>query len=340
MKKATGMEDSRLNAIKSALETMGSGQWKDSPHCPDLEFSKMNDDQLAESLRACRPVFLGFGSTEWRNFLDALLYLNVEQRILDAIAEEYPGMDRALEEGEEEEPNLYKKERLEVLSKIRYFPGITASTPAIADDDPEFYGNDDVFEDDEVDEEYCKIFSELKEYARIEAEAAQARANQIREQESRPKPSEVMKTTVQAISAAVRLLKMAEMNIHNVSIREAKSRKNMARKYFDDYGIGCENRSEQRIKHGIRNAICSTDKMIDLLQTVTCGENGEWIRHPHYQRENSWMRGDTIFDRSWETPTQSRAKRAYKRIPAEVKKAENLLRKESGYGDERSGAPE
>lgn len=137
-----------------------------------------------------------------------------------------------------------------------------------------------------------------------------------------------------AINMAHRLLKMAEVNLHNVNIKESRERP-CKRHYFDDYGKPCTSRSEQRIRHAARDAVCGLGKMLDLLEHVTCGDYNEWIRHTTYQHSNNWMRDNTIFDHSYETPTESRAKKVFAKIPKEIEKADKFIEKASGATEDK-----
>lgn len=321
---------------KLDLEYLSSGKWKDFTFCPNLNLPKMDQGQIEGFLDTYAPTLEKYGVQEWGNIVDAFLYLGLDQVVFDLFAERFPLMDQALEEKGLDEKANYDQKRLGQIPNIRYFPGLSV-TDTSASDGEDFSDESD---DDEVDEEYKRIFEKLKNSRRSEAATSTEEMDQKSAKEERPKPTPVLQETVKAIGAAMRLLKLAEMNIHNVTIKEAKERKDFVRRYYDDYGNPCAGRSEQRIRHGIRNALCSAEKMIDLLQNVTCGEYNEWIRHTCYQHENSWMRGKTIFDHSWESPTQGRAKKAFTKIPTEAKKAEKFLDKASRKNEPESEAKE
>ena len=311
------MDESRFNHLKAELKTLSSGCWKDSPVCPDLGLPNMDDDQLAEFLNFLRPVLIEYGSVEWGNVVNALLYLNVDQRILDAIAERFPGMDRALEEGTEDDTSLYRRDRLDAISNIRYFP--VAAGVSADDNKEETAAPEEVPAESDVNGRTRRYFDV---WEKIEAEY-----------ESRPEPTPVLVETVKAINMAQRLLKMAEMNIHNVTIRDAKKKRKTARILYDDYGDFCGTSGEQTLKRRVRDAIFGTDRIIDILVNMTCGENKDWIRHTTYQRGNEWMRDSSFYNRPYERPTNARAKKALAKIPKEIEKAEKYIKKVSGESE-------
>lgn len=122
--KLSNRDSSSFDRLRVDLEMLSNGQWKDSPTCPDLGLPDMSEDELTEMLTILRPVLIEFGSVEWRNIVEAFLYLNIDQSIIDAIAERFPGMDRALEEDESQNDI---DEVIDPFRNIKMFPGMTTN---------------------------------------------------------------------------------------------------------------------------------------------------------------------------------------------------------------------